>query len=379
MQLRKLGLVLAGATVMAPTLASAVEIKAGDWTVNVGGFVNAFYTTVSCTGDQTIGGLALAGKALGCAGKDDATTIGNGLLPNALVTSFATKQNGYDLGGTIMIGNSTATGDAIGQNNVVDVRQAFFTVGSDAGTFKLGRDYGAFGANAILSDMTLIGVGAPVQATQKGRVSLGHIGAGYTYLGHYGQISYSAPASSPVGLTVGVYSPVGNWVGTADATKTPQFQAVASVAANGMKGWLGGKYQKFDNNPGPGDFKESAVEIGGSYSGGGFGLLGNYQTGKGLGVLTDGDAGDAKQTNIFVQATFDATADVKLGLNYGQNKLKDGSGSALEKNDNITGGVYYKLTKSVTLLGEVSQSKSKSFDGKEAKLHGVSVGGIVFF
>jgi hypothetical protein len=41
--------------------------------------------------------------------------------------------------------------------------------------------------------------------------------------------------------------------------------------------------------------------------------------------------------------------------------------------------VYYKLTKSVTLVGELSQSKSKSFDGKEAKLHGASVGGIVFF
>ena len=50
------------------------------------------------------------------------------------------------------------------------------------GTFKLGRDYGVFGANAILNDMTLLGAGAPTQATQRGRVTLGHIGAGYTYL-----------------------------------------------------------------------------------------------------------------------------------------------------------------------------------------------------
>ena len=38
--------------------ASAVDMKAGDWTVNVGGIVNAYYTGVSCNGDA-VGGLAL--------------------------------------------------------------------------------------------------------------------------------------------------------------------------------------------------------------------------------------------------------------------------------------------------------------------------------
>jgi hypothetical protein len=48
--------------------------------------------------------------------------------------------------------------------------------------------------------MTLIGAGAPVQATQRGRVTLGHIGAGYSYVGYYGQIAYSAPKSAGRGL-----------------------------------------------------------------------------------------------------------------------------------------------------------------------------------
>ena len=142
--------------------AQAVDIKAGDWTVGVGGIVNAYYTVVSCKGDA-VGGLALGSQGLGCGGRDDRTTIGNGLLPNGLVASAASTQGGYDVKALIGIYNSTATDSAIGQNSVVDVRQAYFTFGNaEIGTIKLGRDYGIFGANAILSDMTLLGAGAPV-------------------------------------------------------------------------------------------------------------------------------------------------------------------------------------------------------------------------
>ena len=171
-------------------LTQAADFKAGDWDLSVGGIVNAYYTSASCSGSQNVTGLALASKALGCGGKDGRTIIGNGLLPNALVTSVKGKQEGLDIGATIMIGSSVSSDDAISNNNNVDVRQGFFTVGTpEVGTFKLGRDYGLFGAAAILSDMTLLGAGAPVAGTQRNRVALGHIGAGYTYLGHYGQIA----------------------------------------------------------------------------------------------------------------------------------------------------------------------------------------------
>jgi hypothetical protein len=57
--------------------------------------------------------------------------------------------------------------------------------------------------------MTLVGAGAPVQATQRGRVTLGHIGAGYSYLGTYGQIVYSTPKNDAgIGFDFGVMSPV---------------------------------------------------------------------------------------------------------------------------------------------------------------------------
>ncbi len=171
-----------------PLTAGATEISGDSWKVDISGYVNAFYTTVSCSG-AAVGGTALASQGLGCGGQQNRTTIGNGLLPDALISKFSTSQEGIDVTAQVGLMVHTATFDALAANNGIDVRQAYFTLGTpDFGAVKLGRDYGIFGSNAILTDMTLLGVGAPVQATQRGRVALGHIGAGYSYLGNYGQI-----------------------------------------------------------------------------------------------------------------------------------------------------------------------------------------------
>ena len=367
--------------------ASAVDIKAGDWTVNVGGIVNAYYTAVSCSGDA-VGGLALGTQGLGCGGADNRTTIGNGLLPNGLVVSAASKQGDYDVKALIGIYNSTATDSAIGQNSVVDVRQAFFTFGNASmGTIKLGRDYGIFGASAILSDMTLLGAGAPVQATQRGRVTLGHIGAGYTYLGTYGQMTYSMPKSaSGFGLDLGVMSPVADTPVVAGssyrANSTPQLQAQLSYAADGFKGWIGAKSQKFTSvTPGVGDLNMRGVEIGASYAAGPFGVLANVQSGKGLGILSDADQGEVKSTNYLLQGTFKTSAKLKLGASYGlsENDENTAGTGGLKSNANLTLGAYYSLNSAITLVAEVGQTRSKGFGGSSARMNGVSLGGIIFF
>jgi predicted porin len=367
--------------------AHAVDIKTGDWTVSVGGIVNAYYTAVSCSGD-TVGGLALGGQALGCGGQGNRTTIGNGLLPNGLVTSASTNSGGYDVKALIGIYNSTATDSAIGQNSVVDVRQAYFTFGNAGmGTVKLGRDYGIFGANAILSDMTLLGAGAPVQATQRGRVALGHIGAGYTYLGNYGQITYStAKSPSGFGFDVGLMSPVADTPVVAGSVYTskssPQLQLQASISGEGYKAWLGAKTQKFTSTtPGVGDLTMSGIEVGGSYTMGDLGLLANVQGGKALGILSDADQGDTKSKNYFVQGTYKTSEKLKLGISYGISKNDDDTVGArgLESNANLTLGGYYSLNSLITLVGEVGQTRSKAFNGQSARMKGVALGGIIFF
>ncbi|MCE3264473.1 MAG: porin [Pseudoduganella sp.] len=380
-------IVLAGAAgaLLAPT-AFAVEIKAGDWNVNVGGIVNAYYTHVSCSGDA-VGGLALASVGIGCGGESGRTTIGNGLLPNGLVTSATTRQSGLDIKAHIGIYHATATDSAIAQNSEVDVRQAYFSFGTaELGTFKLGRDNGIFGANAIFGDMTLIGAGAPVQATQRGRVALGHIGAGYAYVGYYGQMSYSSPKMSGFSVDAGVFNPVVDSPIVAAAQYTtgsnPQLQAQLSYANGPLKAWLGAKSQKFKGAAvGVGDFTMSGWEAGASLQQGAFALLANYQGGKGLGVLSDADQGNVRSKHGLLQGTYKTSEKLKLGVGYGISRNEDNAAgtAGLKSNANLTLGAYYALTGAITLVGEVGQTRSKSFAGGEAKMNGGSFGGILFF
>jgi len=366
--------------------ALAVDIKAGEWTVSVGGIVNAYATAVDCKGDA-VGGLALAGQGLGCGGEDSRTTIGNGLLPNALIASASSQQGGFDVKALVGIYAATATDSAIAQNSTVDVRQAFFTFGrADLGTFKLGRDYGIFGSHAILGDMTLVGAGAPVQATQRGRVTLGHIGAGYAYLGTYGQIAYTTPAMSGFTADIAIMSPVADTpvvAGSAySSTSTPQFQAQLKMGQGGFKGWVGAKTQRFNSvTAGTPDLSMRGFEAGASLDAGAAGLLVNVQSGKGLGVLSDADQGEVRSTHYLAQATYKATDKLKLGVSYGKSRNKDetpGTGG-LRSNENLTVGAYYALNSVITLVAEAGQTRSEAFAGQTARMNGVSLGGIIFF
>jgi len=375
------------ATLMAVTIPAvhAAEFKSGDWTVSVGGNVNAFYTSSDCGQSAgTVGGLAIGDAALGCGGKKQSTVIGNGLLPSMLNVGAKTTESGYDIAAVIGIGVATATGSAVAQNSVVDVRNALFTFGNkDVGTFKVGRDYGLFGLNAVLSDMTLLGVGAATQGTQNGRVSLGHLASGYTYAGTYGQMAYTSPSMGGVNVDVGVFNPVDATLGVAanKASTTPAFQARATIAGQGYKVWVAHKSQDFDS------FNMNAMEIGGSVAAGSFGLIANYQAGTGLGLLADGDQGNIKGKNTFVQATYNVSDRVKIGLGIGksENDTDPGvsaslpAGGHLQSNENTTGAVYFNLTKSLTLVGELGQTKSKAFNGAEAKQNSYAFGAIVFF
>lgn len=367
--------------------AHAVEIKAGDWTVGVGGIVNAYYTTVSCSGSP-VGGLALGSRELGCGGEGDRTTIGNGLLPNALLTTATSRQGDYDVKALVGIYNATATDSALGQNSVVDVRQVFFSFGNaQMGTIKLGRDYGLFGINAILNDMTLFGAGAPVQATQRGRVALGHIGAGYTYPGHYGQIVYTTPKlTSGLTVDVGVMSPVADTpvVGPSvyKSRSSPQLQVQVAFEREGLKAWLGAKTQKFDAiTPGVGDLTLVGFEVGGSYPAAGFDLMAHLQVGSGLGILADADQGDTDSLNYLLQATRKISDKLKLGINYGVSKNDDNTPGTrgLESNANLTLGAYYSLNSVITLVGELGHTRSKSSAGPSARMNGIALGGIIFF
>src|SRR5437879_2167563 len=60
------------------------------------------------------------------------------------------------------------------------------------GTIKVGRDIGIFASDAILSDMTLLGVGSGAGAIGGGNTTLGRLGVGYIYSDWIPQIIHAS-------------------------------------------------------------------------------------------------------------------------------------------------------------------------------------------
>jgi hypothetical protein len=162
----------------------------------------------------------------------------------------------------------------------------------------------------------------------------------------------------------------------------PQVQAQLSYADGGLRAWVGGKAQKFNGvaaaTP---DFTMSAYEVGAAWQSGAFGVLANYQGGKGSGILSDADQGNVHGKHLFVQATAKTSDKLKFGIGYGISKNDDNTPGThgLKSNANLTLGAYYSLTSAITLVGEIGQTRSKSFGGGEARMNGGSFGGILFF
>src|SRR6266704_567429 len=208
MKHKKTSLAVAAALALGSASAVHAEIgfKAGAWDLSFSGNVNGFATWNSCDSstNAVAGGLACNNGPGG--GKEQA--IESGLLPSALVFGAKTSQSGFDIGWTIGFYpgiTSSATGQSgIGRSNI-DARQNFLTFGTKTGgTVKVGRDIGLFGSDAILADMTLLGVRSGC-AFGGGNTTLGRIGVGYIYTDWNPQITYTSPKSGRFQYSSGLF------------------------------------------------------------------------------------------------------------------------------------------------------------------------------
>ena len=181
----KIKLAVAGAVLSAASVANAgIIIPAGDWTLDVNGNVNMFaqYTKAEDTATVT-GGIAATEDARG---ESTYFTTGTGLLPAWLGFTGTTRQNDLDVSFTISFQPNTSDNDSSGMGDSTTPlnRQAFLSFGDASwGSVKIGKDLGVFASNAILSDMTLLGVGG---GKAGGKTTLGGIGLGYLYPGWRG-------------------------------------------------------------------------------------------------------------------------------------------------------------------------------------------------
>jgi predicted porin len=398
---------------------AGIDFTAGDWKVDVSGNVNAFYVGAGCdNGPNTaiIGGLA-------CTGSDSAA-VRNGLLPAALVFSAASRQGDYDVGVTIGLYPGINSSAAAGVNGAglpaalqtpgIDARQAFFTFGDASwGTIKLGRDIGLFGKDAILDDMTLLGVGSTGGNAAPGNTSLGRIGIGYIYTDWEPQITYTTPNFNGFSFSGGIFQPLSAVPGLALANFTrhdsPQIQAGVSYAWGDAKTddltgkvWADVVSQKLQasaadiasNPPGTAkNFTGDGFDAGVKLDISGFeGVLYGY-TGSGLGttglyvLATSADGQKRDSDGGYAQLTYKFDK-VKLGVSYGESRLSltssenalgAGNSDLVKRNSSGVFGVYFSLTKSITLLGEYIDTKAKAFNGNSASETTYAIGGIIFF
>src|SRR5436309_7893804 len=210
MKHKTISLAAAAALALGSACAHAeIGFKAGAWDLSFSGNVNGFATWNSCDSstNAVAGGLACNNGPGG--GKEQA--IESGLLPSALVFGAKTSQSGFDIGVTLGFYpgiTSTATGKHGIGASTIDMRQNFLTFGTKAaGTVKVGRDIGMFGSDAILADMTLLGVGSG-GAFGGGNTTLGRIGVGYIYTDWIPQISYTSPKYGAFQYSAGVFQGV---------------------------------------------------------------------------------------------------------------------------------------------------------------------------
>jgi len=337
-----------------------------------------------------------------------ASNIGTGLLPNFLSFSGTTRQNDLDITWLISLNPGGYSNQALSGGSATEHRQAFLTFGDKSwGSVKFGKDLGIFASDAILSDMTLLGVGSGSAGINgsAGTTTLGGIGAGYIYADWKEQIAYTTPNFNGFQATAGItqaYKATAAQSGLASTkvSATPAFEAKASYSfsADQVTGkvWVSGIAQRVNGVVGTDSSSITAngVDVGVNLNASGFGLTAYYYVGEGLGqsgFLTGGLTASGRERDAsggYVQGTFVVPGvGTKLGVAYGQTNNDAGAGDVAStfsgyEDERWTVGAYHPLTKSLNLVAEWNNNKAKTSTSSattKVETDTVSLGAILFF
>ena len=409
-------LAVAGAVLSAASMANAgIIIPAGDWTLDINGNVNVYATMqkfddaaiVGLT-DGATGSMGIAG-AKNASGEDNNQSINTGLLPAWLGFTGTTRQNDLDVSFTISFQPNVSDRSTAGDAKTPLNRQAFLTFGDKSwGSVKMGKDLGIFAADAILNDMTLLGVGAGYTVSGQS-TTLGGIGTGYIYPAWKGQIAYTTPDMNGFQATFGITNP--NFLSNTDYQDTFGIEAKAHYAFNAGaatgKIWVSGASYDVTTQAVTGVANSAAavgalgvaavtaeshdvtvMDIGVNLNVGNLGLVGYYYSGEGAGSTILG-LGGANATGVerdsdggYLQATYVIPTGTKLGAAYGVSRLDSVTGDAttlLDENKRWTVGAYHPLTKHLNLVAEYNAVESSNQAGAEAESDALSLGAILFF
>ena len=399
--------VSSAALVLGSSAANAgIIIPAGEWTLDVNGNVNVYASVTNYDNYSTVaGGLAGAGQD----SKEDTTqSINTGLLPAWLGFTGTTRQNDLDVSFTISMQPNVSDNGVAGDSasNGPLWRQAFLTFGDKSwGTVKMGKDLGIFAGNAILADMTLLGVGGGASAVSGNSTSLGGIGTGYVYPSWKGQISYTTPNFNGITATIGITNPNQHAIASVTSTYQDRFGVEGQIqyAFDSGKVWASGASYKYrDGNEASNvEWDASAIDVGASVNFGNLGLVAYYYDAEGVGatmfggydggtVAIGGDVAgvatngaERESDGGYVQATYVIPSGTKLGVAYGVSNMDkaDSSDTAvlIEENKRWTVGAYHPLTKHLNLVAEYNNIESSDHQNNNNEADTISLGAILFF
>jgi len=413
---KNIKLAVAGAVLaLSASAANAgIIIPAGEWTLDINGNVNAFATWTKGKGTDTsaaaVGGIATPAQA-----HDDQTqSINTGLLPAWLGFTGKTRQNDVDVEFTISMqpgvsdngfhGDGSNGSAAGGVNQTFLNRQTYVSFGDKSwGSIKLGKDIGIFASDAILNDMTLLGVGAGAGNSGAAvNTTLGGIGSGYLYAAWKGQIAYTTPNFNGFQATVGITNPnqwgAGNAAGATPTLPTSLYQdrfgiegkASYSFSGDALAGklWVSGASYDVTRNAAGASYTASVYDIGLNLNAGNLGLTGYYYAGEGVGTTAIGNLGvngdgiKRDSDGGYLQATYALPTKTKVGLAWGVSKLDRATTTdtaIVSENNRITLGLYHPLTKHLNLVAEYNDIESKVHNGTRGESQPGSLGAILFF
>ncbi|MGY6768436.1 porin [Komagataeibacter sp. NFXK3] len=424
-----------------------LTFKAGPIDINLSGFINGFYTY-----NSPAGGMPVAGGVSSGSSGFDSSALRNGLLPAGLILKLSTTQNGIDLAAVMGMYpgidnakngafNANTGGSPVGLGTAgIDFRQVYVTAGNKKwGTFKIGRDLGIFGGDAILDDATLLSVGSTGSNSAPGNTSLGRIGVGYVYADWIPQISYQSPTIKGFQGTIGILQPLDefDFSGTdgsgndysASSTQhsSPMIQGkvtydfkVGGLTARIWASFLTQHQQDLTRNEMtmgaaspvlidgaahtlsteastavpvvPGQKRgvtAEAGEIGTKLTYGPAQFVGYYYRGSGLGttgLFFDGVASNGRKRaseGYYVQMMYNFTKKFKLVGSYGVSNLYLAPGEKdpdlVRRNESEVGAAYYKMTDWLNLVAEYAHTSSAAHGPYKESDNSASGGMILLF
>jgi hypothetical protein len=394
-----------------------IGVHIGPVDVSVSGEVNAFY--VHDRVDKVPSSGAIAG-GLASAGNTDSSSVRSGLLPGNFSIMINTVQKGLDIGITFGLypglnsvtqvggANSAGSPQALGTSGI-DFRQQFITVGnSRIGTFKAGRDIGMFGSEAILNDLTLLGVGSTGGGNiAPSNTSFGRIGLGYIYCDFIPQLTYMSPSFAGVQAGVGVFTPLDtvNFSGLSGALTghdQPQFQAkltytlpTGTMGRAKAKLWTNGITQKLESNSAAEalqvrhSLQGSGIDYGGKLTIGGADILAYGYNGYGIGTTglffdaVTPSGGKRDSHGYYFQGAYTFNGKLTLTGSYGLSHLDLAPGevnsSLMKDNSSEVGALRFKLTDWLSLVAEYTHTDAKSHGGNSTSSDSVAAGSFLFF